>query len=81
MYAEEERQDNNSNSKMKYPRTVKDCTTTDQLRNVDIRKEMDIFPYSNKLQNKEISVKYVCKIWNRLAFHCRPITISLVDEI
>jgi hypothetical protein len=35
----------------------------------------------NKLQNIPITGKYICRGWNRLAFHLRPINIvRLVDE-
>jgi hypothetical protein len=74
MDIEEERLEYNS-SKRTNLRTVKGCTRTDQLRNEDTRNELGVFLFVETLQNIKTNGKSICKGWNTLAFHFKPINI------
>jgi hypothetical protein len=66
---------------MKYVRTVKGCTRTDRVRNVD---EFDIVPlYKKKISDyKDKWKKCICKGWNRLSQPRQPRNIiRLVEEL
>jgi hypothetical protein len=54
---------------------------TDQLINEDIQKDLDMAPFIKELQNIKTDGNCICKGWDRLAFHFKPMNIvRLVDE-
>lgn len=66
---------------MKYRRTVKGCTTTDQLRNDDIQKQLDTFPLFEKITEYRDKRKIHLQKTKQTLFHYKPEpTVHLADK-
>jgi hypothetical protein len=66
---------------LQYLRNVKSFPRTHQLRDEDIRNYLGTFLVSKKFTGYRENGKYICKGWDRIAFHFMPLNFArLVDE-